>query len=150
MTMPRPGGRRPAPADLSSMRILPALLLPLLVGACTSLPDADAPALVRGHFGGAHAALVATDSVATLELDCAHGRTSGPLRLWAGGRFDVTGTFVREGGPVREGVLPDARPARFTGHVDGETLQLRILLADGTNGPYTLRRGMPPQLYKCL
>ena len=108
------------------------------------------PDVVRGHFGGAHAALVASDSVATVELDCAHGRTTGPLRVSAGGRFDVPGTFVREGGPVRAGALPDARPARFVGHVEGETLQFRILVADGSNGPYTLRRGTPPQLYKCL
>jgi len=116
--------------------------------ACTTLPDAEG--IVLGTFGGANAALVAADSSARVELDCAHGRTSGPLRLWAGGRFDAAGTIVHEGGPVRSGEPENARPARFTGHFDGETLELRIVFADGASGPFTLRRNRRPQLYKCL
>lgn len=128
-------------------RVLLLVLLP--VAGCTSLPDSGAAGLVRGTYGGAHASLVAADSHATVELDCAHGRTSGPLRLSAGGRFDVPGTFVHEGGPAMSG-SPAARPARFTGTLDGETLQLRIVLLDGASGPYSLRRNSRPILYKCL
>jgi hypothetical protein len=130
----------------------PALLLAWLMGlgACASPPPPRAPDVVRGHFGGAHAALVASDTAAAVELDCAHGRTTGPLRVSAGGRFDVAGTLVPGGGPVRADTPPSARPARFVGHLDGETLQFRVLLSDGSNGPYTLRRGTPPLLYKCL
>ncbi len=126
------------------------LLLLLPLGACASGPSLPSgTGAVRGTFGGAHALLVATDSLARIELDCAHGRTAGPLHLLAGGRFDALGTFTHEGGAVLSTSAGQTRPARFTGHLDGDLLELRIVLADGAAGPFTLQRGTRGQLYKC-
>jgi hypothetical protein len=58
---------------------------------------------------------------------------------------------VREhGGPVRVGEVPDSVPARYVGRVDGDRMTLRVLVGRDTLGPFELRRGAEPQLFKCL
>jgi hypothetical protein len=58
---------------------------------------------------------------------------------------------VREhGGPIRVGEVPDSLPARYAGHVRGDRMTLRVLVGADTLGPFELRRGAEPQLFKCL
>ena len=103
-----------------------------------------------GRWGGEHIALVLTDSGGSVEYDCAHGGIAGPVQP-VGGRFEVTGVHVREhGGPVRQGERPDTAPARYLGHIRGDRLDLRVVAGDDTLGPFELRRGAEPRLFKCL
>ena len=53
------------------------------------------------------------------------------------------------GGPVREGE-EDARPARYSGRVQGQAMTLTISVAGETLGPFELERGRTPRLTKCL
>lgn len=90
---------------------------------------------------------------AAVELDCAHGRVEGKIRLDTDGRFDIAGTYVRErGGPVREQEEDSSLPAHYKGSVEGSTLTLTITLAESgeTLGPFELTRGRTPRLTKCL
>jgi hypothetical protein len=114
---------------------------------------AAAPRLVPGSWGGAHVLLQVNPRGATVEFDCAHGTIAGPIRLDRGGRFSASGTHAREhGGPVREGEAADARPARYTGRVEGRTMTLTVtLVATGEGiGTFSLTRDREPILTKCL
>jgi hypothetical protein len=131
--------------------------LPLVTGvvatlACTAVgssPSEGAPVL--GRWGGPHAALTLTDSGGTIEYDCAHGGFGAPVRLDRAGRFEIAGVHVREhGGPIRVGEVPDSLPARYAGRVRGDRMTLRVLVSADTLGPFELRRGAEPQLFKCL
>jgi hypothetical protein len=116
----------------------------------TNAPDkpADGERLATGLWGGPHVRLDVTDTGAEIEFDCAHGTLKGPLTL-AGGRFDVSGTFMREGGPLRPGNERKGLPARYKGQVAGKRLTLTLVLADDDADTFTLTHGQQPQLTKC-
>jgi hypothetical protein len=128
-----------------------ALLCLALVAACSSPTAAgDRRTLAPGSWGGNHVALEVTSSGGTVEFDCAHGTITEPIALDDDGRFDAAGTYVREhGGPVREGE-EDARPARYGGRVQGQTMTLTITVAGESVGPFELERGRTPRITKCL
>jgi hypothetical protein len=114
-----------------------------------STPSDGVP--VTGAWGGAHASLTLNDTEGSIEYDCAHGALRSPVRLDAEGRFAVGGVHVREhGGPVRIGEVPDSLPARYLGRVSGDRMTLRVLVGTDTLGPFELRRGAEPRLFKCL
>lgn len=74
-----------------------------------------------GVWGGEHVRLTVRASGADIEFDCAHGRVEEPIILDDAKHFDARGVFVRErGGPVREGEVEDAKPARYQGTVKGD------------------------------
>jgi hypothetical protein len=56
--------------------------------------------LAQGTWGATGAVLIATGSGATVEFDCGLGAINTPITLDAGGKFDVLGTYMFEGGPV--------------------------------------------------
>ena len=123
-----------------------------LLAGCGSAAGGEERAIPIGTWGGDHILLEVTADGATLELDCAHGAVEGAIRLDSEGRFDAGGIFVQErGGPVREGG-EDARPARYTGSVEGKTMTLTIAVGDGgeTLGPFELVHGRSARLTKCL
>ena len=127
-----------------------------LAAALTAGPvcgRASAPSDVTGSWGGEHVGLEVTDSGATIEYDCATGTIDGPLHPDGAGRFDARGTHVRgHGGPDREGEVPDAHPARYTGRVEGGRMTLTVGETDtgATVGTFSLRRGAAPQVFRCL
>ena len=104
-------------------------------------------------WGGEHVrADVRAESV-NFEFDCAHGASEGPLAPGADGRFDLQGFFVAErGGPVRRDQKEKRRPARYSGRVEGETMTLSVTLTESGDeiGTFTLTRGQPARLTKCL
>jgi hypothetical protein len=107
--------------------------------------------VVVGRWGAVHAGLTLTDSGGAIEYDCAHGGFSRPLHPDRAGRFTITGIHVPErGGPVRVGEVPDSVPAQYVGQVIGDRMTLRVLVGADTLGPFALRRGIEPQLFKCL
>ena len=94
--------------------------------------------------------MVTADS-GTITYDCAHGRLNTPILSDGSGHFDVAGVHVREhGGPVRIDEVPNAVPARYSGQINGDRMELRVLMASDTLGPFTLKRGGAPQLFRCL
>lgn len=128
-------------------------VLALLVSSACA-PDMTEPSRAAlGRWGGEHVSLVVGASGGTVEFDCAHGTLSEPLVTNRAGRFAVSGVFVREhGGPIRVDEVPDARPARYSGIVDGQKMVLIVAIVDEnqTLGPFTLGLNAPPRLVKCL
>lgn len=117
--------------------------------------ESTMPAVLSGEWGGPHMGLVLLGDRATVEYDCAHGTIDEPFRVGGDGRFALRGTHVREhGGPVREGEQAESRPARFTGKVEpgGNRMQVTVTLTDEPSeiGSFTLERGAPPRVMKCL
>lgn len=113
----------------------------------------EIPDVVTGEWGGLHLGLVATDSGADLEYDCASGRISSAVRPDGDGRFSVNGThFPGHGGPIRVDEERVQRPARYAGTVRGDQMTITGTLTDTgeTIGTFTLVRGATPHVLKCL
>lgn len=106
---------------------------------------------VTGKWGGQHIGLTLDASGGRFEYDCATG-TIGPIVPTAGGAFAAEGTHTPEhGGPVyEEEVLPTYR-VRFTGRVAGDRMMLSGRVESGVElGPFSLRRGAEPGIFRCL
>ena len=117
----------------------------------------DAPSggsLDPGVWGGRGVSLQITAAGAEVEFDCAHGTLEQRIISDAEGRFEVTGTFITEGGPVRipvDGAAPKGSPATYRGRIAGEQMTLDVTVA-GTGAKLmglSLVRGRPPSLRKC-
>lgn len=108
--------------------------------------------VAEGLWGGAHLRLNVNNDGASLEFDCAHGQIGAPFETDSEGRFDLPGTYTREGpGPIRIGREPSARPARYAGRVEGARMTLSVRL-EGSDKPlsdYTLTRGDEGRVVKC-
>lgn len=106
-----------------------------------------------GTWGGEHISMEIAAGGVTIEYDCAHGTIDGFFAIDGAGRFDLTGVHVLEhGGPVQDGVPPDAHPARYVGRTDGRTMSLTVTMTDSGQpvGTFALVRGVPGQVSKCL
>jgi hypothetical protein len=120
--------------------------------ACGSGPSGPS-AVLNGTWGGDHIALTVADTATHLEFDCAHGDIPGRLMVNARSELDVGGTFVREhGGPIRVGEAPDSHPAAYVGSATAATMRLTVRLTDTNEliGTFTLSRGSPGRVVKCL
>ncbi|MFN2481264.1 MAG: hypothetical protein ABR554_07340 [Pyrinomonadaceae bacterium] len=106
---------------------------------------------VGGVWGGAHVRLSAREGGAALAFDCARGEITAPFKTDAEGRFDLPGTYTREAVSIRIGKTPAARPARYSGRVEGQAMTLVVKLTDTDQSPgtYTLARGSEGRLWKC-
>jgi hypothetical protein len=105
-----------------------------------------------GIWGGDHIQLEVNGEGATVEFDCAHGTVSGPLRLDRDGRFQATGTFIREhGGPVRNDETPASYPANYSGSINGKTMTIKVVLKESAAevGTFTLQQDRDARLTKC-
>jgi hypothetical protein len=63
------------------------------------------------------------------------------LTLDANGRFDVSGTVIGRGTGLTGG--PPVPAARFSGTVQGDTMQLTVTNVNGVWGQFTLTHGAP-------
>ena len=139
------------------MKLLSFTAFLLMAAAAISAPKEESRTVPAGAWGGNGIALTVDESGAKLELDCAHGRIAQPLALDADGRFELTGTFVRERpGPVRMGPNGEAQeekgaPATYSGRLEGDVLRLTIRFENGGESrPLEARRGQAARLHKCL
>jgi hypothetical protein len=110
-------------------------------GALDSVP--------QGTWGGEHVGLVVDGAGAAVDLDCAHGQITVPMRLEPDGSFSLPGYYVWDIGPTEN---PENRqPATYSGRTDGQRLTLSfVLLDDGSgDGPFTAFLGAEPQLQEC-
>lgn len=129
--------------------VMMVLIVAVLVACAERGPAASRLDRVpTGDWGGPSVNLAVEDAGAHIEFDCAHGTLTGPLSLDAEGRFSVPGTFFREGGPERPG--DPGAPVRYSGHTDGESMQLDVVKEDGEKiGSFELRKGATTRLRKC-
>lgn len=124
----------------------------LLLGTSATCRGSLTGPVNAGDWGGEHIGLVVAANGATIEYDCASGTIDKAL-VATDGLFSAAGTHTRgHGGPIRDDEIPDKHPARYEGHVDGETMILDVTLTDSGEklGRYTLVRGRPAQVFKCL
>ncbi len=105
-----------------------------------------------GEWGGEGVEAMIKTGSASFEFDCAHASIPGGLSFHEDGSFEVSGIWVREGGPLSNEDPPDEREAVFRGRIGGTSMSLEvdIIPRDVTAGPYQLRRGLSPILRKCL
>lgn len=125
-------------------------LVPALLAACATPPPASHP--IVGEWGGTHVGLSLTPTGGTLEYDCAAGTLFGPLVPRPDGTFDAQGIHTPGwGGPEIEGqVLPSYR-VRYSGTVRRGVMNLQGRLENGVAlGPFVLRRGSEPIIFRCL
>ena len=105
------------------------------------------------EWGGEHIGLVVSDAGGTLEYDCANGTIDQKITASTDGNFTAIGTHtIGHGGPVRQDETPDRHPARYDGWTDGETMTLTVTLTDtgAKLGTFTLVRGQPARVFRCL
>ena len=114
------------------------------------MPPSGVPLV--GKWGGQHIAMNATPVAVSFEFDCAGGRIDNPLSTGLDGRLNAAGIyFPGHGGPERVDEIPRAIPAVYGGSIAGDRLKLSIQLETGERiGPFELRRGAEPQIFRCL
>lgn len=107
---------------------------------------------LRGTWGGEHIAMEVTDTGATIEYDCAHGRITEKIAPDAEGKFEAKGIHKRErGGPARKGE-DDSQPAIFRGSIKDQTMTLTVELTENNEsaGTFTLTQGKTGRIRKCM
>jgi hypothetical protein len=115
-------------------------------------PAKQTPAPLIGAWGGLGLSVVVTNAGAKLEFDCAHGTIGQPIWPNRLGRFTASGSYTAEKpGPVGP-VPPPAQRAGYSGQIRGNQMTLTATLVKSRRkiGPYTVTRGQPPHLVKCL
>ena len=119
----------------------------VLALACSGGGPADR--VPEGPWGGEHVGLLVGPAGAAVDLDCAHGEITAPLRLDEDGRFALPGYYVRDVGPAED--PENRRPATYAGRSDGRSVTLSFTLLDGgeTAGPFTAFPGAPAQVQEC-
>jgi hypothetical protein len=127
-----------------------SLALWISSGGCSG---SNASTDLTGSWGAEHIGIVVIENGAKLEYDCAHGSIDEPLIVDENGGFEAVGVHVREhGGPIRLGEIPDEHPARYKGYIKGNKMTLTVTLIDSEQkiGTFSLNRGAPPRVHKCL
>src|SRR5262245_23188083 len=125
----------------------------LTLGLALASPPAAAAAvsdtaMARGVWGGDQLIVEIVADGADVEFECARGRITKSVKLDARGDFDLPGTFTPQTpGPTRDDAA--GAPARYRGHVEGDTLTLTVTQGSAKLGPYTLTRDRRPILKKC-
>lgn len=131
--------------------VLGALVLLLALPFCAGAAAAEKQRrLTPGNWGGNHVGMEVTEAGAKLDYDCAHGSIEQAIVLDERGGFEMAGTYARDGpGPTQPGASK-GEPARYRGHLEGETLTLTVKLGSGEDvGTYTLVLGRFPRIRKC-
>lgn len=120
---------------------MPALALACGGSALDRVPE--------GSWGGEHVGLLVEPAGAAVDLDCAHGAITAPMRLDADGGFSLPGYYIRDVGPAQ--ATGDRRAATYSGRSDGQSLTLSFTLSDGegAGGPFTAFPGVPAQVQEC-
>ena len=117
--------------------------------ACTSIVPSPLP--LTGDWGGPHVGLRLDASGGQLDYDRAAG-TIGPIVLAPDGRFTAAGKHTPgTGGPEIEGQPRPSFAASYARRVSRDRMTLVGKLANGVElGPFTLRRGAEPGIFRCL
>jgi hypothetical protein len=119
--------------------------------AMVSTAHAQPSPPLTGEWGGPQVRLVLKDNGGTLELACASAHLGTPIRPDATGKFVADGTYESfSGGPVLADIPPKITAARFSGHIEGNTMHLSVWPSgEKTAQDYTLERGRRVKLIRC-
>jgi hypothetical protein len=139
-------------------RLLPAIVIGAvgaIAAACsagtTDLPPSDGK-IALGTWGGDTAGMIVADTSLHLHIGCTFGDVSGRVSLDAGGRFDVTGSYMLRAFPIAIG---PSVPARFVGRLDGSTLTVTATVNDTVQkqtvvlGPVSVTYLKEPKMRVC-
>jgi hypothetical protein len=143
------------PEGMACYTLIKRLVIVLLASSNLLLPAVgratpNASSISTGSWGGEHIVLDVSAKSAEVEFDCAHGQITQPMTIDKRGDFDVAGTFTPEhGGPVRRDEDTQPASARYSGHVESDTIRLTVTVGKETVGTFTLTRGLRPILTKC-
>ena len=132
--------------------VLVSVPLASVIG-CAMSQTGPSPIVPTGLWGGDHINLTVGETRSRIELDCAHGEIPTALMIDSRGAFSVVGTYVFErGGPIQEDDPEEVHTAVYAGSVTRNRMQLTIRTTgpDVLVGTYTLTRGTPGRLLKCL
>jgi len=112
---------------------------------CTGLNNPDVP-VSAGTWAG-DAAVTVTANGAHFEFPCASGDVTQPLLADSKGDFSIDGTYIREGGPGFT-----SQPARYSGHIDNQTMTLTVTLTQTNQkvGTFTVKFGGSGSFAKCV
>ena len=105
-----------------------------------------------GQWGGTGISLTISPDSSQIGYDCANGEITEKLKVDRSSNFSARGVFIaRTPGPEREDQPPVRQPARYTGHISGDNMTLKVTLAsDGTQiGEFHLERGKTGRLHRC-
>jgi len=135
---------------IASFKFSLALAVVSILLQANTCAAAGQKAVTKGTWAGDHIVLEVSESDAKVELDCAHGEVTQPVKIDKQGNFKVSGTFTAEhGGPVRRDENPESAPVTYSGQVNGDTMTLTITRGEEKLGDFTLTRGGQPHLMKC-
>ena len=141
---------------LRRRHVIVALLFGFLTPSCAMNVRGTEPAAVTstvkaGQWGGQHIAMTVAAAATDIEFDCGKATIPGAIETDRDGAFTASGTFLpeRPGPTTRE--LPAQRPARFSGTVKGDDMQVKVVLTDQNEdvGTFTLTFGGAARLVKC-
>jgi len=122
-------------------RVRRLVLLVALLASCSSPSALKVPG---GEWGGRNLELVVGNTGASGTFKCgAMGRIDQSLVLDSSGGFDVPGTFdpvLVAGGP---------HPARYSGMLNGSTLQVNVTSQGAPLGTFQLEQGRPAAFDVC-
>lgn len=132
------------------LRRFALLALSLALAACETLAPDLKPEY--GHFGGPQIGIVLEGGSGKAEFDCASGTIDEPIFHAKEGVFSVKGTYrTGQSGPIKVGQIFRSQPATYAGSLVKDDMTMTVTLEDGdVLGPFTLRRGAPPELNRCL
>jgi hypothetical protein len=128
-------------------------LLLILGVVSIGISQANERRIAEGNWGGDQINVKVEGNTATIEYSCAHGTISGPLALDGNGHFRLEGTHTRErGGPSRSDEGVNAKPAVYTGTVNGKAMTLTVKLkdTDDTIGTFKVVFGEEARLFRCM
>jgi hypothetical protein len=131
------------------VRLLALLGMPVALAACETLAPDLKPEY--GHFGGPQIGIILEGGSGKAEFDCASGTIDEPIFHAKEGVFSVKGTYrTGQSGPIKVGQIFRAQPATYAGSLVKDDMTMTVTLEDGdVLGPFTLRRGAPPELNRC-
>jgi hypothetical protein len=106
---------------------------------------------LQGIWGGDRIALTITAYGAAVEYDCAAGSIDQVFAPDTSGHFDLIGSWWFTPPVLFQDWVPDKRPARYIGVLDGKTITLTVIrLDDGSTLSYRLAQDAVPRILRCL
>ncbi|HTD53109.1 MAG TPA: hypothetical protein VK780_08790 [Thermoanaerobaculia bacterium] len=106
---------------------------------------------LQGVWGGDRIGLTITAYGAAVEYDCAAGSIDQVFAPDASGHFDLIGSWWFTPPVLSQDWVPDKRPARYIGVLEGKTITLTVIrLDDGSTLSYRLAQDAVPRILHCL
>ena len=119
-----------------------------MVGAADTHAAAH-PALL-GEWGGPQVRLSLGEAGGRIDFACASATIDAAVHPDGAGNFSAAGRHEDfAGGPAPADTPATTTPARFSGKVDGDTLQLSVQRGGAAAETYTLQRGRRTKLIRC-